>query len=159
LQSWRYQGFRPSAVDGSATTSSTRARISVIFSSSESLNACRSVSTLNSPVSAAIRMARSRTRTAMSVQPSFTRSSSAKPPVWSVAKLTIQRCCHPGSKSSNIAGSSGWFPRTSIEDGVRWKTRSSPASRARYGMACTAVAPVPMMPTRLWANPVIGSPS
>jgi hypothetical protein len=43
----------------------------------------------------------------------------------------------------------GQSSRTSIEDGVRWKTVSCFAFAASSGTACTAVAPVPMMPTAL----------
>lgn len=38
----------------------------------------------------------SRMRLAISVQPSLTKSSSANPPVWSIAKLVSHYCCHPG---------------------------------------------------------------
>jgi hypothetical protein len=66
-------------------------------------------------------------RLAMSVQPSCTRSSSAKPPVCRVAKLSSQRCCQPGASVANQSGSIGRrLLRTSIDDGVRWKTNSSP---------------------------------
>ena len=58
----------------------------------------------------------------------------------------------PARASANHSGSVGWLLRTSIDDGVRWNTYSSPAARARCGMHCTAVAPVPMMPTRLSAS-------
>ncbi len=66
--------------------------------------------------------------------------------------------CQPGSSVANHSGSMGWLLRTSTDDGVRWNTNSSPASRASGGMHCTAVAPVPMMPTRLSARFVIGPP-
>jgi hypothetical protein len=52
------------------------------------------------------------------------------------------------------AGSSGAFARTSTELGVRWKTYSSSAARARCGTHCTAVAPVPMIGDALVAEPV-----
>ena len=102
---------------------STRARISSIFSSSLSSYACRIVSTSKVapgfPIDATIR---SRMRREMSVQPSFTRSSAAKPPVCSVAKLVSHSRCQPGSRVRNHAGSIGWLLRTSIDEGVRWNT-------------------------------------
>ena len=110
------------------------------------------VSGLSSLPSPTLATMRSRMRWAMSVQPSFTRSSSAKPPVCRVVKFMSHLACQPGSRSSNQSGSMGWLLRTSIDDGVRWNTYSSPAARARCGMHCTAVAPVPMMPTRLSAS-------
>jgi len=68
-------------------------------------------------------MIRERTRRAMSVQPSITRSSSTSPPVWLAVKFSSQRCCHPGvAISANHSGSVGWLLRTSTDDGVRWKT-------------------------------------
>jgi hypothetical protein len=39
--------------------------------------------------------------------------------------------------------------RTSIDDGVRWNTVSRFALAPSPGTACTAVAPVPMIPTVL----------
>ena len=81
-------------------------------------------------------------------------------PVWFWVKFSSHRCCHPGvAISANQSGSIGWLLRMSTDDGVRWKTNSSPASRARCGMACTDVAPVPMMATRLSASLSIGAPS
>ena len=95
----------------------------------------------------------------MSVQPSCTRSSSAAPPAWLAVKFSSQRCCQPGvAIPANQSGSIGWLPRTSTEDGVRWNTYSSRASLARCGTHWTAVAPVPMMPTRLSASLSIGAP-
>ena len=64
----------------------------------------------------------------------------------------------PAPSEANHSGSIGWLLRMSIDDGVRWNTNSSPESRASAGMHCTAVAPVPMMPTRLSARLVIGAP-
>ena len=159
MQSWRYQGLSFSAVAGSLTIASTRARISVIFSSSLPSKAFR-IAAMSSmlPLSPRSFTMRSRTRVAMSVQPSCTRSSSAKPPVWSVAKFMSHFACQPGSRLSNQAGSIGWLLRTSIDEGVRWNTKSSLASRPSGGMHCTAVAPVPMMPMRLSASFVMGAP-
>ena len=50
------------------------------------------------------------------------------------------------SRSSSVVAR---WSRTSIVDGVRWNTYSSLAILASSGIACTAVAPVPMIPTRL----------
>jgi hypothetical protein len=104
-------------------------------------------------------MTRARIRLAMSVQPSRTRSSSAVPPDWLAVKFSSQRRCQPGvATSANQCGSMGWLFRTSTEDGVRWNTRSSRQSLASRGTAWTAVAPVPMMPTRWSASLCIGAP-
>ena len=67
-------------------------------------------------------------------------------------KFSILSLCHPGSRAAAHEGSVGLFPRTSMEEGVRWNTNSWPAEAATCGMTCTAVAPVPMMPTRLSPN-------
>ena len=121
MQSCRYQAFRAWAVAGSSTTASTRARISSIFSKSESSKAASMPSGVNwSGGSAMIRL---RTRRARSVHPSITRSSSTMPPVWLAAKFSSHRCCHPGvAISANHSGSVGRLSRTSTEDGVRWNT-------------------------------------
>ena len=84
----------------------------------------------------------------MSVQPSWTRSTSAAPPVWRTAKFISQSDCQPASREANHARSMGRLARTSMADGVRWKTYSSPASRATTGTTWTAVAPVPMTAMR-----------
>ena len=60
---------------------------------------------------------------------------------------------------ANHFGSMGALARTSTEDGVRWKTSSSLQARARCGTHCTAVAPVPMMATRLSPSFARGAPS
>ena len=52
-------------------------------------------------------------------------------------------------RSVDHAGSVGRLPRTSTVDGVRWKTSSCFTDLARCGTHWIAVAPVPMMPTRL----------
>ena len=129
MHSWRYHGFSASAVAGSPTMVSTRARISSIFSSSESSYAFSIISgpklALVAPLSGSaciIEMTRSRIRLEMSVQPSWTRSSSAKPPVCKVAKLVSHFCCQPGPSEAYHSGSIGWLLRTSMLDGVRWKT-------------------------------------
>ncbi len=69
-------------------------------------------------------------------------------------KLSIRRCCQPASRLAAQSGSVGRLSRTSIDEGVRWKTKSSPAPAPRCGTHCTAVAPVPITPTRLPARPV-----
>ena len=84
------------------------------------------------------------------------RRRSRRSAAWRSSAAT--RFCQPGSSVANHSGSIGWLLRTSIDDGVRWNTYSSCASRASGGMHCTAVAPVPMMPTRLSARFVIGAP-
>ena len=105
----------------------------------------------------------SRMRRDRSVQPSITRSTSALPPAWLAVKFSSQRCCQPGvAIPANHSGSIGALARTSTEDGVRCTTSSSLQARARCGTACTLVAPVPMIATRLSASfsisPPCGSP-
>ena len=68
-------------------------------------------------------------------------------------KFSILSLCQPGSRDAAHDASVGRFARTSMEEGVRWKTNSSPAEAATWGTTCTAVAPVPMMPTRLPLRP------
>ncbi len=144
-------------MSASWTIESTRARISSIFSKSESSKASSTLSGVIS--SGGSSMTRERMRRAMSVQPSLTRSSSANPPVWLAVKLSSHRCCQPGlAMSTNHSGSVGSLARTSTDDGVRWKTYSSLHARARWGTHCTAVAPVPMIPTRWSASLSIGAP-
>ena len=159
LQSCRYQALRFRAVTGSSTMASTRARISLIFSKSESSKAASMFSGVNSSGGNAMILAR--IRRARSVQPSLTRSSSGITIAVCVAvKFSSQRCCQPGvAISANHPGSVGRLSRTSTEDGVRWKTYSSLHACARWGTHCTAVAPVPMIATRLSASPSIGAPS
>ena len=113
---------------GRATIASTRARISSIFSSSLSSYAWTNASCGVMPSgvpSLNISIMRSRMRLVMSVQPSITRSSSANPPVCRVTKFISHSCCQPGCSVANHSGSIGWLLRTSIDDGVRWKTNSS----------------------------------
>ena len=118
LQNCRYHGFSASAVAGSVTTESTRDRICSIFSKSASSRMlARSPSDPGD---------RSRSLVTsfpmMSVQPSMTRSSSAKPPDVRSVKFSILWRCHPGSREVAHDASVGRFARTSIEEGVRWKT-------------------------------------
>jgi hypothetical protein len=78
-----------------------------------------------------------------------------------VVKLSIRSRCQPGFSDLTQSGSVGRLLRTSTDDGVRWNTYSSFAPAPRCGTHCTAVAPVPMMPTRLSASlvrPPDGSP-
>jgi|GEM_PF-4341469 len=157
LQKRRYQAFSWLAVPGSRTTASTRARICSICS--------KSASSASSAMAAAVRSGagiaaiRARTRRPTALQLSATRSVCAAPPSTFAAQFSIQRCCQPGvATPANQSGSIGWLPRTSTEDGVRWNTYSSRHARARCGMHCTAVAPVPMMATRLSASLSIGAP-
>jgi len=58
----------------------------------------------------------------MSVQPSLTRSSSCGRPVNMVLKFSIRRFCQPGVSVFTHFGSVGLLPRTSTDEGVRWKT-------------------------------------
>ena len=37
-------------------------------------------------------------------------------------KFSIRRFCQPGSSAAAQSGSVGRLPRTSTDDGVRWKT-------------------------------------
>ena len=45
-------------------------------------------------------------------------------------KLSMRCCCQPGSQALAHSGSVGRFARTSIDDGVRWKTYSCFGRRA-----------------------------
>ena len=149
LQNCRYHGLRASAVAGSSTMSSTRPLICSIFSkSASSITAARSW-----PGPGDWSRIRLTSLARMSVQPSLTRSRSAKPPEVNNVKFSILSRCQPGSSEAAQSGSVGRFARTSMEEGVRWKTNSSAADAATCGITCTAVAPVPMMPTRLSARP------
>ena len=75
---------------------------------------------------------RSRIRCEMSVQPSFTRSSSANPPVWRAVKFTSHRCCQPGVASvgepvaDRSGGCCGRRPTTACAG-----TRTAPRHRLR----------------------------
>ena len=67
------------------------------------------------------------TRTPMSlritsVHESLTRSSSARPPAVKIWKFTLRSLCQPGRRLAAHSGSVGRLPRTSIDEGVRWKT-------------------------------------
>ena len=66
----------------------------------------------------------------------------------------MRACCQPGWSDAAHSGSVSRLLRTSTDDGVRWNTNSSLADAPRCGMHWMAVAPVPMMPTRLSASPV-----
>ena len=69
------------------------------------------------------------------------------------------RAGQPGVATvANQSGSIGALLRASTDDGVRWNTCRLPAQRARCGTHCTAVAPVPMIATRLSASRSIGAP-
>ena len=50
-------------------------------------------------------------------------------------KLSIRRCCQPGSRLAAHSGSVGRLSRTSIDDGVRWNTYSCSAAAPRCGHA------------------------
>src|SRR6266699_73541 len=128
LQSWRYQALGRRAVAGSSTIASTRARISVIFSKSAfSKSASRSAKLAGSVRGAE---SRPRIRLARSVHPSLTRSSAGDSAADMLAtKFSSQRSCQPGvARPANHRGSIGWLSRTSTDEGVRWKTNSSPAA-------------------------------
>ena len=121
---------------------------------------CMSLGVELAPGSPIVCTTRSRMRCEMSVQPSFTRSSSAKPPVCSVAKLMSHFRCQPGSS----VGEPLRIDRVVVADVDRRRRalehEELAARPARAcGMHCTAVAPVPMMPTRLSASFVIGAPA
>ena len=58
----------------------------------------------------------------MSVQPSITRSSGAMPPEVRTVKFSVRFFCQPGSREAAQASSVGRLARTSMDDGVRWKT-------------------------------------
>ena len=122
MQNCRYHGFSASAVSGSCTISSTRERICSIFRKSAS-STRSAIAAGSSSASPALRVAAITARLRMmSVQPSLTRSSSCWPPVTSTLKFVILRCCQPGERDFAHSGSVGLLPRTSMDDGVRWKT-------------------------------------
>ena len=50
------------------------------------------------------------------------------PPVCRIVKFVSHSRCQPGARVANHSGSIGWLFRTSMEDGVRWKTSRTPAS-------------------------------
>ncbi|CAB5027408.1 unannotated protein [freshwater metagenome] len=148
LQFLPYQALSLSAVAGSSMTSSTRRRRVSIVSKSERSSASSSAGSSVVPW----------VLTHMtSVHPSFTRSCSGWTPVTAWVKLTIRSACQPGGWDVNHSTSVGALLRTPTADGVRWNTNSSFAVFASCGTACTAVAPVPMMPTRLSRRLTIGS--
>ncbi|CAB5068769.1 unannotated protein [freshwater metagenome] len=126
----RYHGFRASAVEGSATTVSTRPRSSSILAMSAiSTTRFRSSRVLGrfSPFGALMALK-------MRVQPSSMRSSSTgTPAAWSV-KFSRRLRCQPGSWVPNQSGSVGRLRRQSTVEGVRWNTNSSPASAATRGI-------------------------
>ena len=72
--------------------------------------------------------------------------------------FALRFACQPGSSEAAHWGSVSQSSLTSIDDGVRWKTYSSLHALARWGTHCTAVAPVPMMATRLSASLAIAAP-
>ncbi len=67
----------------------------------------------------------------------------------SVNAFARRLACQPGVSVAAHSGSVSQSSRTSMDDGVRWKMYSSFDISPRWGTACTAVAPVPMMPTTL----------
>ena len=129
LQNWRYQGFSDSAVAGSFTVPSTRARISFILRKS-SISAA-SASSSGSPSTATSGGSVVCTRRKISVQESATKSSSNGRPTMMSAKFSRRARCHPGFRERYQASSVGRLRRRSTEDGVRWKTWSSLAYSPR----------------------------
>ena len=95
---------------------STRARTPSIFLKSASWTRSSS-NTFTAPFAAFIRATMPRLRI-MSVQPSWTISSSAQPPETKVLKFSIRFLCHPGFNALAHSWSVGRSPRTSIDDGV-----------------------------------------
>jgi hypothetical protein len=125
-----YQGLSDSAVCSSSTISSMRRWIRIMYS-----------------------MFASSWRRIFSSRDMLARWS-----IWSavsggsVSAFARRLACQPGFSVAAHSGSVSQSSRTSIDDGVRWKTYSSLAAAPRWGMACTAVAPVPMIPTTLSAR-------
>ena len=105
-------------MSGSSTNSSTRERISSIFSKlaisiiSGMLMLLAPLASRNWCIILPIR----------SVQPSLTRSSSCGMPEMSALKFSILAFCQPASRLSAHVGSVGVLPRTSTVEGVRWMT-------------------------------------
>ncbi len=100
---------------------------------------------------------RSRMRWEMSVQPSCTRSSSAKPPVWRVAKL-ISHSLLPArlERGEPLGVDRAGCPARRSTTACAGTRTARPRRAPGGGMHCTAVAPVPMMPTRLSASRSMG---
>ena len=148
LQCFDHHGLSLAAVSGSSTTSSMRWRKpSITAMSRRSSSAC----------SSGVAPRRWVSSHSARVHPSSTMSTAGWAPVTASVKLMIRSCCHPGAWLRYQASSVGAWPRTPTAAGVRWKTKTSPAVLASSGTTCTAVAPVPMMPTRLPASFSIGS--
>ena len=83
-----------------------------------------------------------------------------EPPAWLAVKFSSQRCCQPGvATSANQSGSMGWLSRTSTDGRRALEHVQFPGVPGQVRHDWTAVAPVPMSPTRLPASPVIGAPA
>ena len=119
MQNWRYHGFSASAITGSCTISSTRARICSILSKSASSIVAARPSGLVSLSPLRMRISR---LPMMSVQPSPTRSSGSGMPLTRLLKLSIRRFCQPGCSDAAHSASVGRSLRTSMLLGVRWNT-------------------------------------
>ncbi|CAB4802050.1 unannotated protein [freshwater metagenome] len=140
LQRTPYQGLSFSAVSGSSTDSPIRARTaSMISKSIRSSSAASAGSSVYLVVSVHITL----------VHSSPTMFSSGCWPHTARVKFLMRSPCQPGFKLLNQFSSVGACPRYPTNAGVRWNTKSSSAASASRGTTCTAVAPVPMMPTRL----------
>ena len=123
-----YQGFSDSAVAGSSTVSSMRRWIRIMASmlafSWRRIFSSRVMPSRSDVFLAAVAR--------------------------SLAMIFARRfVCQSGGRCAAHSGSVGQSSRTSIDDGVRWKTYSSLAALPRLGTTCTALAPVPMIPTTL----------
>ena len=129
LQNCRYQGLRASAVAGSSTISSTRDRICSIFSkSASSRTVARSWSGPRRLVAQPV------DQLADDVGPAVhDEVLLGEAPEVSSVKFSIRSRCQPGSRAAAHEGSVGRFARTSMDEGVRWKTKSSPAEAATWG--------------------------
>ena len=150
LQLILYQGSSFCAVSGSFTVSRMRWRTFSIWRSSHS-SSIRASSSLRAGIFGSMWN--------ISVQPSWIRSTSGCMPMVPSMKFSMRRSCQPGSAviSAHSSGVVGRWLRGLTVDGVRWKTMSSLQASASFGTACTAVAPVPMMPTTLSASLSIGA--
>ena len=150
LQKRLNHGCSACAVAGSRTMRCMRSRTCTIFS----ISACSSSASGSADGS---RASMPRTARASTVQPSPTRSSCARSPASWAVKLSTRRCCHPGVRLAAQAASVGLLSRGSTEDGVRWNTYRCCADSASGGTHWIAVAPVPMIPTRLSRSRTSGS--
>src|SRR5262249_19668789 len=120
LHHWPYHGFKASAAPDSLTIEETRSRISFIFLKS----AISDKAAICSLDSAELSALDSNCESILNrlVHLSLTRSTSTGIPDRIPQKLVLRFACHPGASVLTHSGSVGLLPRSSTDDGVRWKT-------------------------------------